>query len=298
QNVGVLFALVVMPMVSILLSGWRSTIWFSLVAIGLALTALLLTDEAYTESTIGDAGGLKRALIRDVVLLITAISMFAILIKWLQRSALRATESARLRAESSEKRARNLLQHQSITVQAAQELQTAEKPDVDSRTTEILRLVASLVDAEYASLTLWDPNYEKMHARYHWRAPDIKLMRTEWHSFSTLYGWSASQLKSNSFIAVDDIRELPFSAKPEQDLMNERGVKSWLSAVVRVDDWASGILSVQCHKIRHEWLPDEISSMQLMSGLLAGVVARQEAARTIQERDASFSKVFEAHPEG
>ncbi|MEE3328153.1 MAG: ATP-binding protein [Myxococcota bacterium] len=298
QNVGVLFALVVLPMISILLSGWSHTIGLSILAVGLASMALWFIDQPFFGREQWSEAETRKALLRDVILLIAAVSMFTVLIKWLQRTALAAMESARQRAEWSERKARGLLQHQSITLQAAQELQSAEDHEIDLQTTEILHLVASLVNADYASLTLWDPHYEKMHARFHWKAPKIPMVRTEWHSFSTLYRWSASELKKNSFIAVDDIADLPFEARPEQELMKERGVRSWLSAVVRVGDWASGILSVQCHTRRHQWLPDEISSMQLMSGILAGVVARQEAGRTIRERDASFSRVFEAHPEG
>ena len=298
QNIGILFSLVVLPMISILLSGWSHTIGLSLLAIGIASMALWFIDLPLFGQEEWNSLETRRALLRDVILLLAAVSVFTFLIKWLQRTALHGMEAARHRAEWSERKTRGLLQHQSITLQAAQELQSAEDDEIDLRTTEILHLVASLVSAEYASLTLWDPHYEKMHARYHWKAANVPVVRTEWHSFSTLYKWSANKLKQNSFIAVDNVDELPFEAKAEQDLMRDRGVRSWLSAVVRVGDWASGILSVQCHSHQHRWLADEISSIQLMSGILASVVARQEAGRTIQERDASFSRVFEAHPEG
>lgn len=298
QNVGILFALVVLPMISILLPGWSHTVGLSMVAVALASAALWFVDQPLLEQYQWDEAETRKALLRDVTLLIAAVSMFTALIKWLQRKALAQMESARRRAESSERKARGLLQHQSITLRAAQELQSAENHEIDERTTEILQLVASLVNADYVSLTLWDPHYEKIHARFHWRAPHVTQVRTEWHSFSTLYKWSARQLDQDSYIAVESVDDLPFEAKAERDLMKERGVRSWLSALVRVGDWANGILSVQCHDYQHKWLPDEISSMQLMSGILAGIVARQEAGRSIRERDASFSRVFEAHPEG
>ena len=298
QNAGAIFALVVLPMISIVLSGWKSTIWLSLVAIGIALIALWVSTEPIAETAKWSEAEVRQVLLRDVILLITAISMFALLTKWLQRTALKTTESAKLRAEWSEQKTRELLEHQSITLQAAQALQSVNDDELDLRTTEILHLVASLVDAEYVSLTLWDTDYQKLHARYHWRSSNIDRVSTVWQSFSTLYKWSASELRKNTFIAVDNVDDLPFAARAEQDLMKERGVQSWLGAAVSVGDWANGILSVQCHDRQHHWLPDEISSMQLMSGILAGVVARHEASKSIQERDASFSKVFEAHPDG
>ena len=298
QNVGVIFALVVLPMISIVVPGWKSTAWLSLVSIGVALIALWFSAESIPATAKWQGTEARQVLLRDLILLIAAISMFVLLTKWLQRTALEATEAAKLRAEWSEQKTRELLQHQSITLEAAQGLQSANDDELDLRTKEILHLVASLVDAEYVSLTLWDHDYQKLHARYHWRSSNINRVTSEWQSFSTLYKWCASELKRNSFVAVDSIDDLPFSARPEQNLMKERGVQSWLSLMVSVGDWANGILSVQCHSRKHHWLPDEISSMQLMSGILAGVIAQHEASKSIRERDASFSKIFESHPEG
>ncbi|MFP6639637.1 MAG: hypothetical protein VCC04_05290, partial [Myxococcota bacterium] len=239
QNMGALFALVLVPMVTMLLSSWRIAIWFSLAAIAIAIAALWLPADSVGSSSNLANGGFRETLVRDVVLLILGMSMLAGLVQWLQHTTLRATEIARQRSETSERRTRELLQHQSIMLAAAQRLQLADQEELDIRASEILKLVASLVGAEYASLTLFDPELQELRARYHWCEPEIARLHTEWQAFASTYRWSSRHLREKSFLAVSDVAQLPPEARPEQDLMQARKVKSWFSASVRAGHWAS-----------------------------------------------------------
>ncbi|MCH2186554.1 ATP-binding protein, partial [Myxococcota bacterium] len=70
------------------------------------------------------------------------------------------------------------------------------------------------------------------------------------------------------------------------------------SASVQAGPGANGILSIQSHTHHHTWLDEEITSIRLMAGILAGVVGRHQAGEAIRDRDAIFARVFAAHPEG
>lgn len=298
QNMGALFALVVVPMITMLLSGWRTAIWFSLAAIGIAVLALWAPTTSVDPSNTLVNRELKETLLRDVILLIVGMSMLAALLEWLHQDTLKKVETARGESQESESKTRELLQHQSIMLAAAERLQLADLEELDTRASEILQLVASLVGAEYASLTLFDRDLQELRARYHWCEPKVGRLHTEWQAFAETYRWSSRLLRENSYLAVDDTENFPPEAQPERDLMQERKVKSWFSASVRAGDWANGILSIQCHGQKHQWLEEEISSIRLMAGILAGVVGRHQAGVAVRQQDIVFSRVFEAHPEG
>jgi PAS domain S-box-containing protein len=193
------------------------------------------------------------------------------------------------------KRAEEALRHR-LTFQAllsrisTMAVETEDAADFQSQCVAIL---GEGLSVSRAYVFEYRPETDTMDNTHEWCAPGVEPQMARLQGVpSRAVAWWTETLRKGRAISFSDIREIPDRGVVE--ILQAQGILSVLAVPFFAGGRYFGFLGFDdCRSLR-EWPQEDVEILRTISGILAGVIDRQEAHRRLQEERGQLLSIFDS----
>jgi transcriptional regulator with GAF, ATPase, and Fis domain/ligand-binding sensor domain-containing protein len=183
--------------------------------------------------------------------------------------------------KSAEDNVRHRANFQALLAELSSKLMSANSDDFKVQLNECLESVGQRYDVDAISIRWLSTEQEYLRSRYGWTKDAVERRKEDLDPNEV--PWISSYLLSGKPIAVHDVRAMPAEARAERLLLQAMGTKSMLGIPLMLDHQLAGYCMYSRLRFVRNWPEDTVSEITLITGILAGAIARYRAASEIEK---------------
>ena len=181
------------------------------------------------------------------------------------------------------KNAENNIKHradfQALLAELSSRLMDAVPDNFNEELNQCLASVGGRYDIDAIGIRWLSTEQQYLRSRYTWQRELIERRKQDVDPDEV--PWISSQLVSGAPVAVNNVRAMPKEARAERVLLQAMGTKSLLGVPLMLDHQFAGSCIYSRLRFQRDWTDETVDELALITGMLAGAIARHRATREI-----------------
>ncbi len=155
--------------------------------------------------------------------------------------------------------------------------------EIDSMILSTLQLIGEQVGADRSYIFEFSDDLTLMDNTYEWCAagitPQIKLLK---ELPTSIFPWWMQQIREIRTIHIPSIADMPEEASPEQEILQEQGIKSLIAIPLASGKGPFGYIGFDAVNAARTWSDETVSIMKLAGGIIANAIRRKRVEKIVQ----------------
>ena len=181
--------------------------------------------------------------------------------------------------KSAEENIEHRADFQALLAELSSTLMGAAPDRFNNELNQCLESVGQRYDIDAIGIRWLATEQQYLRSRYSWQRELIDRRKQDIDPDEV--PWIASQLVSGTPVAIHNVRAMPRDAKAERVLLQAMGTKSLLGVPLMLDQQFAGSCIYSRLRLQREWSDQTVGELTLVTGILAGAIARHRAALEI-----------------
>ena len=93
--------------------------------------------------------------------------------------------------------------------------------------------------------------------------------------------WILSELKKSQYVYIENVDDLPETAKFERELLKSLKIKTFMAVSITKNDMLDGILCYESYEVNSSWKPRQKEALLIIANILSDAISKVEAETKI-----------------
>ena len=166
----------------------------------------------------------------------------------------------------------------------------ADQARFDQAIERALARLGTLFGVDRAYLFRFSTDLARMSNTHEWCASGISGHRHELQGMSTaLMPWWMARMRAQRSVLIEDVAALPPEARAEQEIFQSQATRSMICVPVFDNHLRLiGFIGFDSVSATKSWSTEQIDMLQVIADLVAGALARREAAEALAQSEARY----------
>jgi PAS domain S-box-containing protein len=177
------------------------------------------------------------------------------------------------------------LTFEELTAHFATKFMNTASDEVPSAIRDALKMLGNLFDVDRVYIFEFANGGTVMNNTYEWCAETADPQIENLQGVPTeIVPWWMEFLNRNETIVIPRVSEMPPKASSERSILEEQSIQSLLVTPMLSEAGLFGFVGFDSVQHERQWTKDEISLLNVISGLITNVIIRQRSQRALMEQ--------------
>jgi PAS domain S-box-containing protein len=208
-------------------------------------------------------------------------------------------ENARLKHEESRDTLKKRIHFERIVTEIAVRLINVDQTGIDAVIADALQVIGRFSQVDRSYVFMFSADGGRMSNTHEWCGADISSQQARLQDLATEdFPWWMERLRQHATIHIPEVAAMPDEAQAERRILEVQNIHSVLVVPMSGGGDLIGFVGFDSVLRAKTWSEEDIGMLRTVGAIFAMAFAREKAAATIRENEATLQSIFLAAPAG
>jgi len=165
--------------------------------------------------------------------------------------------------------------------------------EIDAAVNKALQSIGEFMQVDQSFIIQFSEDLSTIHLTHNWSTEVFNQKRTLLNAQSEKFPYAAHKLFKGDVFFAEDKSDLPKEAKPERELMQQNGIKSFIIVPTVSAGMVIGGIGFTCVKEKKIWPEDAITLLRVIGEIITNALKRRETEKALRDSENKYRKFVE-----